>query len=105
MQTFKVGDFVTIDGSTYLVHIEYNGNHYISEDVVNLFSKNNMSIKPWQPLPGEWCWFWNEYDDTPTLNKFLCMYSDDENGSPNGFDFCEPFIGQLPTILQPQSKG
>ena len=106
MQTFKVGDFVTIDGSTYLVHIEYNGNHYISEDVVNLFSKNNMSIKPWQPLPGEWCWFWN---DANTLE--LAQFA---HGLLNGAKFtsknlmyrhCEPFIGQLPTILQPQSKG
>lgn len=110
MQTFKVGDFVTIDGSTYLVHIEYNGDHYISEDVVNLFSKNNMSIKPWQPLPGEWCWFWdNEYNID--LRKFH-RYSEEENiyFADNGvvyisYNFCEPFIGQLPTILQPQSKG
>lgn len=58
------------------------------------------SLEPWQPKQGEWCWFWNEYDDIPTLNRFLCMYSDDENGLPNGFDFCEPFTGQLPSFLK-----
>ena len=82
MQTFKVGDFVTIDGSTYLVHIEYNGDHYISEDVVNLFSKNNMSIKPWQPLPGELVILKDKHGIISVIKY---------NGEPNVY----PFIGEI----------
>ena len=94
MQTFKVGDWIKEPNNTLtkLKEIPELNSYYAEECVL------------WQPKQGEWCWFWNEYDDTPTLSRFLCMYSDDENGLPNGFDFCEPFIGQLPTILQSQPK-
>lgn len=87
---FKAGDWV---------HFNWGKPFILTEKDYKYFKDCN-TLYLWQPQPGEWCWFWNEYDDIPTLNRFLCMYSDDENGLPNGFDFCEPFTGQLPSFLK-----
>lgn len=113
MQTFKVGDWV--------VEIHSEEIHQIIElfpDVCRVikpvskitYSAEYTDFKPWQPLLGEWCWFWdNKYNID--LRKFH-RYSEEENiyFADNGvvyvsYNFCEPFIGQLPTILQFQSKG
>lgn len=100
MQTFKVGDWI----------VEPNGNKVRLNEVPEPGSYYAEDCVLWQPLPGEWCWFWdNEYNID--LRKFH-RYSEEENiyFADNGvvymsYNFCEPFIGQLPTILQPQSKG
>ena len=78
-------------------------------------------VQLWQPKVGEWCWFWNkcmDIDQSPRLAQFHLIV--EELQKPMDFpafyqikykatklgylyDFCEPFIGQLPTHLKDQS--
>lgn len=116
MQTFKPGDWIK---NTKYVHIKpaqiqsvYKSSSRLNDFVLkcNGTTHYTSESKLWQPQPGEWCWFWdNEYNID--LRKFH-RYSEKENiyFADNGvvyvsYSFCEPFIGQLPTILQSQSKG
>ena len=100
MQTFKVGDWVRFSW----------GKPFILTEKDYKYFKDCNTLHLWQPQPGEWCWFWdNEYNID--LRKFH-RYSEEENiyFADNGvvyisYNFCEPFIGQLPTILQSQSKS
>lgn len=96
MQTFKPGDWV---------HFSWGKPFILTEKDYKYFKDCN-TLYSWQPLPNAWCWFWN---DSNTL--VLAQFS---HGLANGakftsknlmYQYCEPFIGQLPTILQPQSKG
>lgn len=88
---FKVGDWV--------VHPDADTPWKLTQNSINHL--DNSELKLWQPKPGEFCWFWNESKTHPTLatftNKSLGLYYSDI--SNDGFDFCEPFIGQLPTTL------
>ena len=59
-------------------------------------------VHKWKPAKDQWCWFYNFTYEAPILDKFDHMHS---KNMPNGFCFCEPFIGQLPSILQSQPKG
>ena len=62
------------------------------------------SHKIWQPKVGEWCWFWDENYTTAILAKFENISNGlfvEHHG--NIFEYCEPFIGQLPTHLKDQS--
>ena len=74
MQTFKPGDWV--------VEIHSEEIHQIIElfpDVCrvikpvskNTYSAEHTDFKPWQPLPGEWCWFWDSEDSLIVLQKFV----------------------------------
>ena len=96
MQTFKVGDWV---------HFSWGKPFILTEKDYKYFKDCN-TLYSWQPQPGEWCWFWND-DSTLVLAQFA-------HGLSNGAKFtsknlmyqhCEPFIGQLPSILQSQPKG
>lgn len=65
-------------------------------------------VELWQPKKGEWCWF--QFAQPKTVNyqilsKFKLSspcgrYYEDINGMC--FDFCEPFIGELPSFLKEQ---
>lgn len=96
MQTFKVGDWV---------HFSWGKPFILTEKDYKYFKDCN-TLHLWQPQPGEWCWFWND-NNTLVLAQFA-------HGLSNGAKFtsknlmyqhCEPFIGQLPSILQSQPKG
>ena len=56
----------------------------------------------WKPEVGEWCWFWNKGSSEPSLGQF----KEEINGKYYvkrkiyAFDFCEPFIGELPSFLK-----
>ncbi len=57
----------------------------------------------WQPKEGEWCWFWDKKDNTPSIGKIEkyhngYYYSSAFNGSI--CEYCEPFIGELPSFLK-----
>jgi hypothetical protein len=108
---FKIGDLVlNILSSRKAFKIEFidkYGNCFGNKDCD---CAHMEYLTKWIPKKDEWCWFWdNEYNID--LRKFH-RYSEEENiyFADNGvvymsYNFCEPFIGQLPTILQPQSKG
>lgn len=109
MQTFKPGDWITSYSEVQQVDkVSKDGktlffNSYKPVAYTDYWSSSRCSH--WQPQPGEWCWFWdNEYNID--LRKFH-RYSEEENiyFADNGvvyvsYNFCEPFIGQLPTILK-----
>lgn len=55
----------------------------------------------WQPQLNEWCWFWCKDDTIPTLDKFKSRTgSTNYMTATNGYPYCEPFIGQLPSFLK-----
>lgn len=94
---FKVGDWVRQGNFVTKVHRVESGYYY---------DKNNESISvekavKWDPKEGEWCWFWDEHYTTAILAKFENISDGlfvEHNG--NIFEYCEPFIGELPTHLK-----
>lgn len=105
MQNFKVGDWVRDKVNGKVVQL---AEHF-----------HPGGIELWEPKPGEWCWFWNEYSDVPILAKLIsigsvfgrpleykvktpsCISEISYNYMSNmSFKKCEPFIGQLPSFLK-----
>lgn len=66
-------------------------------------SKPEIILPKWQPKPGEWCWFWDSTDFPPCLGQFEEMndrkYRDRDRENCN-WNYCEPFIGELPSYLK-----
>lgn len=91
---FKVGDWVkTSSGVTHIIDT--------SEGLKANNATNLLDCTPWEPQPGEWCWFWdistlkNKYRFPPKLGQygrydFFLDY----------YNYCEPFTGELPTIIK-----
>ena len=70
-------------------------------------------VRPWQPKPGDWCWFWlidihNNLVGGPICGKLseirikhgLPRYYISGVTDEEWFNHCEPFIGQLPSICK-----
>ena len=111
---FKVGDWlIEIHSGSYAKVLEV-----IKKDLlrVNLYDSNAIITTEstdfilWQPKKGEWCWFSNK-NGIPTIGQFLSIETDGNRkysatfpNTPHPFityyDYCEPFLGQLPTNLQ-----
>ena len=120
MSNFKVGDFVRYIHSNTSKPLKINnincGRYY--------FEGTNMScleheIRPWTPEPGDWCWFYNNETDIPTLAKLIsisklfdrketyivatpsCISETSYNYSRTmTLANCQPFIGELPSNLK-----
>lgn len=105
---FKVGDWIVVtafENKTLIVKYE---KHIIKENVLIL--NNNIYfpsgrfleyMQLWQPKPDEWCWFWDEHYTTAILAKFENISDGlfvEHHG--NIFEYCEPFIGELPSNLK-----
>jgi len=97
---FKVGDWAIHSLSMTIICITE----------LNLLHGTEHLI-PWQPQPGDWCWFWcSEYDKPiKQLAKFIRKdYSESQwtlevmlqDGDYAKFSYCEPFIGELPTNIK-----
>ena len=100
---FKVGDWVRDlrDNSVFQINsVNFN---------LNLSITNGVYIR-WQPKKGEWCWF-SIKNRIPTIGQFLTIETDSNRkysatfpNTPHPFisyyDYCEPFLGQLPTNIQ-----
>ena len=96
MSTYKPGDWlIDIKGNqrplNTIFKVEDEYTRYRAADV-----------RPWRPKPRAWCWFYNSIGN-PIFAKFDQM----EEGicyKPVGyttyFEYCEPFIGQLPSICK-----
>lgn len=98
---FKAGDWITVSGPAGKFVEQISG---INEDTYTL-SKTNICYKSqaklWTPEPGEWCWFWDEHYTTAILAKFENISNGlfvEHHG--NIFEYCEPFIGELPSYLK-----
>ena len=100
---FKVGDCVRDlrDNRVFQINsVNFN---------LKLSIKNTVYVH-WQPKKGEWCWFSNK-NGIPTIGQFLSIETDGNRkysatfpNTPHPFityyDYCEPFLGQLPTNIQ-----
>ena len=102
---FKVGDWVR--DKTSKQHTIKKVTSVYSDSVTVVDSTigiNVMLIKDlelWQPKEGEWCWFWENSDKRPLLGKLTGITESGKFFSGWGtYDYCEPFIGQLPTNLK-----
>lgn len=117
MQNFKAGDWVIHNGQFKKVK-SCGGYAVIFDDLRESYCHQDSCVL-WQPKPGEWCWFWNEYFDVPILAKLIsidsvfgrpleykvktpsCISEISYNYMSNmSFKKCEPFIGQLPSFLK-----
>ena len=119
---FKVGDWVENSKSSLRIIKQVTA---VAEgcDTVTVGDKkvgiNVMLItdlKLWKPKPGEWCWFWSKSFPKPQLLPFRSYFRNSFYSTECGvtifngvlcecnyFDYCEPFIGQLPTFIKDQS--
>ena len=121
MSSFKPGNWVR--------HIAFKSKHKcISINDGEFDNKVSVTNSPsfdnefmidyelWQPKVGEWCWFWSKSFPKPQLLPFRSYFRNDFYSTEYGvtifnevlckcnyFDYCEPFIGQLPTNLKDQS--
>lgn len=58
-------------------------------------------VKLWIPEPDEWCWFWDRTTiDNPIKHPPKLGQYSRYDFSLNYFNYCEPFIGELPSNLK-----
>lgn len=118
----SVGDWIRTPDDEVTQVLELDEIHGTQNKLSNghiCFNGFLKACELWQPKEDEWCWFWNNNeghtDLGPRLAKF--MFKIDELQSPMDFpafhitkykpknygytyDFCQPFIGELPTYLK-----
>lgn len=112
---FKVGDWVV--NKTSKQHIVKKVTSITNGDTVtvgdsevgtNVMLINDLEL--WKPKKGEYCWFWNK-GTTITVLELLEIVDDGNRkyfaAMPNishslggYYQYCEPFLGKLPTKLQ-----
>lgn len=125
MEQFKAGDLVKSTKYKHLKPIKIKsiyesntrpGTFGLKSDGSVLYSDE---VKLWIPEPGEWCWFWDNETDVPTLAKLIsisklfdrketyivatpsCISESSYNYSRTiSFNNCEPFIGEFPYNLK-----
>lgn len=99
---FKVGDWVIDNGNIY---------RFVEPSSEDSYKKSLETLELWHPKEGEWCWFMfsDKYElRCLTLGKFIGFKADkdlrytysDVDGEIFSADVCEPFIGELPTLLK-----
>ena len=110
---FKVGDWVVeIHSTTKAQVLELFGNQirvkFCYPDAI--ITTDSSDFIPWIPKKGDWCWFLNK-GRIPVISQFHSLeiegnrkYSATFPNTPHPmigyYDYCEPFIGNLPTTLQ-----
>ena len=108
---FKVGDWVVeIHSTTKAQVLELFGNQirvkFCYPDAI--ITTDSSDFIPWVPKPGEWCWFLNK-GRIPMISQFHSLeidgnrkYSATFPNTPHPmigyYEYCEPFIGNLPTL-------
>lgn len=126
---FKAGDWIRQVKSNFsdysrickIVDCVENNLYSVETNIFDIDCINNTdeSFELWQPKPDEYYWFWNKPSDIPILAKlisieyFLERPTEYKIETPSCisetsysymkymyFKNCEPFIGQLPSILK-----
>ena len=98
---FKVGDWIRDGEDIY---------QFIEPSSIYSYESSLQRCELWQPKIGEWCWFLNK-GKAPVLMQFLSIETDGNRkysatfpNTPHPmiayYDYCEPFLGKLPTKLQ-----
>lgn len=113
MSKFKVGDWITIEGTLpddkfKLTKEEVDG----GEILLAHFSFPEETWKHWKPRAGEWCWFWDNNFNFPECRQpMLFQFSHIANNgqyfnlsicsdNSHPYENCEPFIGTLPSFIK-----
>ena len=103
---FYIGDWITVrfHGLQKITDIWFNSG--LKLDMFSFDNKYNVYVfadaKLWQPMEGEWCWFWdNNSDYIPVLRQFNKMIENKYSaGNSSGiWCKCEPYLAGLPTIV------
>lgn len=101
---FKIGDWVTHNGKYKRVTKTIDGYIDSLDNQVAVIMKEE-SLELWKPNAKEYFWYKNDlvkFDEIKTNGTLLksargrSYYASEESFK----DFCEPFIGQLPTFLE-----
>ena len=105
-QKFKTGDWVIHNGVVKRVTKAVDGYIDSLDNEVAVIMKEE-SLELWEPKEGDICSFWNKSNIYPRLATFIneslgSYYADT---SHDGFDFCEPYLGKLPSNLKQDSKN
>ena len=117
MSLFKLGDWVISTKYPKASPVKIQHQHAIDTGIFGTYTntKGQASLlyaeecKLWQPKPNEWCWFQWTQPKTAKYQILSKLKTISDNGyfyeDINGmcFEFCEPFIGQLPTLIKDQS--
>ena len=125
MSSFKPGNWVILSSSSDSRSLAQVKETYLGSNKAKLYwpSENSTAVcsemqyyKLWQPKVGEWCWFWSKSFPKPQLLPFRSYFKNSFYSTEYGvtifneilcecnyFDYCEPFIGQLPTSIKDQS--
>lgn len=102
---FKIGDWVILNGKHKRVTKAVDGYIDSLDNQVAVIMKED-SLELWEPKEEEYFWYKNDlvkFDEIKTnygtlLNSIRgCSYHTAED---NFKDYCEPFIGQLPTSIK-----
>jgi len=109
---FKIGDWITYGDFTFQVadivdDVLFN-EAYFTQDLRNLEHVHINDAQLWQPKTDDYCWFRDYKTITPVLGKFeeikengfYGMKKDHQNKGVKFFQYCEPFIGELPTNIK-----
>ncbi len=124
---FKVGDWVINTKPPHNFGKEPSAPFCITQDWLDHIKEHGKTIQgntritgdlenfiPWQPKPGEWCWFFDKNKDKGKTNivlaKFISIYTSASSVyyktshliDSGLFELCEPFIGELPNHLKVQ---
>ena len=118
---FKIGDWVVypvgIQGSEEILQIR----NIDEKDFCSFRNCSKMyqidKLRLWKPKPGEWGWVYNVTREVPYLRKVIRVEDNYKNRFNNykftkavivsrgdtsgevGYRFCEPFIGELPSLI------
>ena len=105
---FKVGDWVTHGKELHQILEVEKG--YVKASNLGELSNcwiNESKFNLWKPKVGEWCWFWCHNTDVPNFMMFSHITEDNlyvgnvcKGGADIEFDYCEPFIGKLPSFIK-----
>lgn len=103
----EVGDWVVYNND--IVKIRCFADDGVTAVLTPYGNERVSNLTKWTPTVGEYCWFYDDKEDTPRLGKFD-GYSDNDlpickfisNSSPRtcSYYYCEPFTNSLPTSIQ-----
>ncbi|MBC8296627.1 MAG: hypothetical protein H8E55_12620 [Pelagibacterales bacterium] len=96
MNEFKVGDWVTIEGTLPDDKFQLTANEVKHGEILMAHFRFGIDKwEHWQPQEGEWCWFNMEFLDG-WQNPVLMRYGEQDTSRWN----IEPFVGNLPNFIK-----
>lgn len=108
----KLGDYVKLTSTTHVATRTYpswfqidgkaitlHGSYINIEKGPHSFYFNELEL--WQPKPNEWCWFWDVNSNRhASIGQFKKTYKDKFKSFTCVWNYCAPFIGELPPHLK-----